>query len=103
MARMAAPGRAVGAVRGLLRLSGGRRLRSPIGTSTRPTTARVREAVMNMLASELQDASWPYKYKGLVTHVRSNPYICKVWWLLGRQTLVFVLSGSFLALKPLYL
>lgn len=58
MAGMAAPGRAVDAVSGLLRLSGGRRLRSPVGTSTRPTTARVREAVMNMLASELQDASW---------------------------------------------
>lgn len=58
MAGMAATGRAVDAVSGLLRLSGGRRLRSPIGTTTRPTTARVREAVMNMLASELQDASW---------------------------------------------
>ena len=58
MAEMAATGCAVGAVNGLLRLSGGRRLRSPIGTTTRPTTARVREAVMNMLASELQDASW---------------------------------------------
>ena len=59
MAEMAARGRPVDAVSGgLLRLSGGRRLRSPVGTSTRPTTARVREAVMNMLASELQDASW---------------------------------------------
>ena len=58
MAGMAAPGRSVDAVSGLLRLSGGRRLRSPVGTNTRPTTARVREAVMNMLASELQDASW---------------------------------------------
>ncbi len=43
---------------GLLRLSGGRRLRSPLGSSTRPTTARVREAVMNMLAPRLQGASW---------------------------------------------
>ena len=58
MAGMAATGRAVDAVSGLLRLSGGRRLRSPVGTTTRPTTARVREAVMNMLASELQGASW---------------------------------------------
>ena len=58
MAGMVAAGCSVDAVSGLLRLSGGRRLRSPVGTSTRPTTARVREAVMNMLASELQDASW---------------------------------------------
>ncbi len=58
MAGMAATGRSLDAVSGLLRLSGGRRLRSPMGTATRPTTARVREAVMNMLAPQLQDASW---------------------------------------------
>ena len=58
MAGLAATRRSPDAVSGLLRLSGGRRLRSPVGTSTRPTTARVREAVMNMLAPELQDASW---------------------------------------------
>jgi len=41
-----------------LRLSGGRRLRSPGGEVARPTTARVRQAVMNMLAAELQGCRW---------------------------------------------
>ena len=41
-----------------LRLTGGRRLRSPIGKLTRPTTARVREAVMNILGSRLNGSSW---------------------------------------------
>ena len=39
---------------GQLRLSGGRRLKSPPGRGTRPTTARVREALMNMLGSRLE-------------------------------------------------
>lgn len=42
----------------VLRLSGGRRLRSPKGEVARPTTGRVRAAVMNMLAGELQDCRW---------------------------------------------
>jgi 16S rRNA (guanine(966)-N(2))-methyltransferase RsmD len=42
----------------VLRLSGGRRLRSPRGDVARPTTARVRQAVMNMLASELHGSRW---------------------------------------------
>ena len=41
-----------------LRLSGGRRLRSPKGEVARPTTGRVRAAVMNMLAGELRDCRW---------------------------------------------
>jgi 16S rRNA G966 N2-methylase RsmD len=41
-----------------LRLSGGRRLQSPPGSTARPTPARVREAVMNMLSSELPGSSW---------------------------------------------
>ena len=41
-----------------LRLSGGRRLRSPEGNLARPTAARVRLAVMNMLAPELPGCSW---------------------------------------------
>ena len=43
---------------GQLRLSGGRRLQSPGGRATRPTTSRVREAVMNILAPRLQDCRW---------------------------------------------
>lgn len=41
-----------------LRLSGGRRLQSPPGLATRPTPARVRQAVMNMLAPRLADSRW---------------------------------------------
>lgn len=41
-----------------LRLSGGRRLQSPKGEVARPTTGRVRAAVMNMLADRLGDCSW---------------------------------------------
>lgn len=41
-----------------LRLSGGRRLQSPSGNVARPTPARVRQAVINMLAAELAGASW---------------------------------------------
>lgn len=41
-----------------LRLSGGRRLQSPPGATARPTAARVRLAVMNLLASELPGCHW---------------------------------------------
>lgn len=41
-----------------LRLSGGRKLRSPLGQSARPTPARVRQAVMNILAPELAGCRW---------------------------------------------
>ena len=41
-----------------LRLSGGRRLQSPPANGARPTPARVRQAVMNMLAPELPGCSW---------------------------------------------
>ena len=41
-----------------LRLTGGRRLLSPPGHDTRPTTARVREAVMNILGPRLDGCRW---------------------------------------------
>ena len=41
-----------------LRLSGGRRLRSPPGAVARPTPSRVRLAVMDLLARELQGCRW---------------------------------------------
>ncbi|MCP9926528.1 16S rRNA (guanine(966)-N(2))-methyltransferase RsmD [Cyanobium sp. CH-040] len=41
-----------------LRLSGGRRLQSPQGSLARPTPARVRLAVMNILGAELQGCRW---------------------------------------------
>ena len=41
-----------------LRLSGGRRLQSPPGNTVRPTSSRVRLAVMNLLAAELPGCRW---------------------------------------------
>ena len=41
-----------------LRLSGGRRLESPAGATARPTAARVRQAVLNILAAELPGCRW---------------------------------------------
>lgn len=41
-----------------LRLSGGRRLQSPPGELARPTAARVRQAVINLLAPELPGCRW---------------------------------------------
>ena len=41
-----------------LRLSGGRRLQSPPGETARPTAARVRQAVMNLLAADLPGSHW---------------------------------------------
>ena len=42
----------------ILRLSGGRRLQSPLGDKARPTTARVRLAVMNILAPRMSGCRW---------------------------------------------
>ncbi|MFM7314848.1 MAG: 16S rRNA (guanine(966)-N(2))-methyltransferase RsmD [Cyanobium sp.] len=41
-----------------LRLSGGRRLQSPPGDTARPTAARVRQAVLNLLGPQLQGCRW---------------------------------------------
>jgi 16S rRNA (guanine966-N2)-methyltransferase len=41
-----------------LRVSGGRRLQSPPGSTARPTAARVRLAVMNLLAAEVAGSRW---------------------------------------------
>ena len=41
-----------------LRLSKGRKLKSPEGLKTRPTTARVREAVMNLVGARVQGCDW---------------------------------------------
>ena len=43
---------------GQLRLTTGRRLISPPNLNTRPTTSRVREAVMNILAPRLKGSRW---------------------------------------------
>ena len=47
-----------------LRLSGGRRLQSPPGSTARPTPSRLRLAVMNMLAAELPGARWLDLFSG---------------------------------------
>jgi 16S rRNA (guanine966-N2)-methyltransferase len=47
-----------------LRLSGGRKLISPPGDTARPTTARVRQAVMNLLAPHLPGARWLDLFSG---------------------------------------
>ena len=41
-----------------LRLSGGRKIQSPLGIGTRPTTSRVREAVMNLINIKIQNCDW---------------------------------------------
>jgi len=43
---------------GQLRLISGRRLVSPLGRGTRPTTARVREAVMNIVRPQMPNCRW---------------------------------------------
>jgi len=45
-------------MKGQLRLSGGRILQSPKGMSTRPTSSRVREAVMNIIGEKIQGCNW---------------------------------------------
>lgn len=56
------PGPRAGGLRpsgaGGLRLSGGRRLLSPPGLVARPTAARVRLAVMNLVADQLPGSRW---------------------------------------------
>ncbi len=47
-----------------LRLLGGRKLQSPKGMFTRPTTARVREALMNILLKRLEGCHWLDLFSG---------------------------------------
>ncbi len=47
-----------------LRLSDGRRLRSPPGTISRPTPARVRQAVFNLLREQVVGARWLDLFSG---------------------------------------
>lgn len=48
----------------MLRLSGGRRLLSPEGSGARPTPSRVRLAVMNLLAADLDGCRWLDLFSG---------------------------------------
>ncbi len=45
-------------MRGNLKLISGIRIRSPLNNLTRPTTSKVREAIINILGKDLEDASW---------------------------------------------
>ena len=45
-------------MKGNLKLLGGMKIQSPSGIHTRPTTAKVREAVLNILGSKIYDCNW---------------------------------------------
>ena len=45
-------------MKGKLKLISGRRIESPSNNKTRPTTSKVREALINMIGKHLEDASW---------------------------------------------
>ncbi len=51
-------------MKGQLRLTNGRRLKSPNGQLVRPTTLRVREALMNILRERIKDSNWLDLYSG---------------------------------------
>ena len=51
-------------MQGQLRLTGGRKLLSPRGSQTRPTTSRVREALMNILSPRLPGSRWLDLFSG---------------------------------------
>ena len=51
-------------VKGYLRLLGGQRVQSPKNLATRPTTSRVREAVINVLARKINDSNWLDLFSG---------------------------------------
>ena len=45
-------------MKGKLKLNSGKRIESPLNKKTRPTSSKVREAIINILGSELEGASW---------------------------------------------
>ena len=45
-------------MKGKLKLISGKRIESPLNQTTRPTTSKVREAIINILGSDLKEASW---------------------------------------------
>ena len=45
-------------MKGKLKLISGKRIESPSTTKTRPTTSKVREAIINILGNKLEEASW---------------------------------------------
>jgi len=45
-------------LKGKLKLISGKRIESPLSKNTRPTTSKVREAIINILGNKLEEASW---------------------------------------------
>ncbi len=45
-------------MKGKLKLISGKRIESPLSQKTRPTSSKVREAIINILGSKLRGASW---------------------------------------------
>ena len=45
-------------MKGTLKLISGKRIESPLNQKTRPTSSKVREAIINILGDELNGASW---------------------------------------------
>ena len=45
-------------MRGKLKLISGKRIESPLNQKTRPTSSKVREAIINILGNDLDGASW---------------------------------------------
>ena len=45
-------------MKGKLKLISGKRIESPLNQNTRPTTSKVREALINILGNNLEEASW---------------------------------------------
>ena len=51
-------------MKGQLRLISGRKLESPKGSTTRPTQARVREAVISLLGNKVIGSDWLDLFSG---------------------------------------
>jgi len=45
-------------LKGKLKLISGKRIESPLSQTTRPTTSKVREAIINILGKNLEESSW---------------------------------------------
>ncbi len=51
-------------MKGQLRLLSGKRLNSPVGSCTRPTTSKVREAMINILKERIFNSNWLDLFSG---------------------------------------
>ncbi len=45
-------------MKGKLKLISGKRIESPLNSKTRPTSSKVREAIINIIGNKLEEASW---------------------------------------------